>query len=165
VRTTLHMRAAQAGAQLAKVVYGREPLDWDMRLMMDIARIENEHRACFGFFLIDEVDHLIFHQKPGPVLRSDFKPNSELPNGLPEGVFIPTYVDSLRCKLESYRSYAQENSLARETVDFVHRITGKDTCIAELPDELQAYFDLADFLAEVHESKEQSNAGGEEALH
>ena len=142
VRQILDLRAAQAAVKLASAVYGRAPDEHGLRTAILSARSENEFRTCFGFFLKGEIDHLLEHASPGPVLRARLYAHSRPPSG------TYLYGRILYNGLKGYRAHARANTIARDTVDLVQHLTGMDSHLRSLPDGAQSYFDFSAALLE-----------------
>lgn len=147
VRDALNIRMARAEATLVSVLHGGPVHEFGLVLAMDRARTTNERETCFGFFLLDEIRHLVDRRAPGPILRSTFSANSSF-QVQEHGAFDPRYITRLQACLDQYRDHVQSSKVALQTVDLVSQITGRDSCMESLPDEAKGYFLMAEALFE-----------------
>lgn len=140
VRPALDYTVGHAAIALAEV-RGQTQSECLINTEMEHARRENEWWSCFGFFLEDEVQHLLHWEGAGPVLRSLLPPNRHALDAV-------MYAELLKDMLASYRENSRADRLSRDTAAFVRTVTKRHDCIESLPEIVAAYFDLADLLNE-----------------
>lgn len=138
LRTTLDLVVGRAFTTYSEV-RGGPPMERILEIEMEHSRRENEWWTCFGFLLEGEVEHLISRGVPGPVLRSMLAPTHK-----PSGPF--SYSALLEYLLQHCREHVRGCALARETVQIVHNITGKPSCLRGVPPIVDSYFNLGRLL-------------------
>lgn len=144
VRTLIDIEVGRAHVVLADV--RGDEIGILLEMEMEHARWLNEYRACFGFFLQDEIDHLS-QRKFGPLLLKSL--SAEYLKWGPSMLFGP-FLENL---LTGYRRWIKTDRLCRETNSFVQQLTGLDPLLDGVPSQIQGFFELARLTWEIVEAE------------